>query len=381
MAKKKDEEPIKPQPAPNAGDAVASGLFGGSLFQPNFLQRIGSSFSDAVSRGIAQPPPPAMMAGSAGVNPLVASNIPSLPSMGPLIRTSRFNSPESSPAAPQPARQPYNDGLFAATAGLPSFDVTKTQTPFSSYSASAPQQISSALSMPVQGQAQPTTQPILPSGTTGQASQPMAGFARISDWSQNPLVQAAKATGDISAIAKATEQARNQGRNAFTPKDISGVSLAAMKASEPNAGFGGSRTPAEQQALLAQVRANGARLAAQQSETMRNFAESRGPRFAPAAAPQGRYGQALTGLFPQSTEAIAQRVERNAPILSATGFGAMARSVGQNPSLRGPLAQTPSLFANRSGFESGFGGPQPASSMMASSAITDERRRRIFERV
>jgi hypothetical protein len=357
-------------------------LFPSSQVTGDFLRGVGQSVRQALTPAAGTPP-----ATMAGVSiPPAGASLSQLQFKGPLLGRGPVLGPmfglgDEQQQAPQPARQPYNYGPYAATMGLPSFDVTKTQTPFSSYSASAPQQISSALSMPVQGQAQPTTQPILPSGTTEQASRPMAGFARISDWSQNPLVQAAKATGDISAIAKATEQARNQGRNAFTPKDISGVSLAAMKASEPNAGFGGSRTPAEQQALLAQVRANGARLAAQQSETMRNFAESRGSRFAPAAAPQGRYGQALTGLFPKSTEAIAQRVERNAPILSATGFGAMARSVGQNPSLRGPLAQTPSLFANRSGFESGFGGPRPASSMMASSAITDEQRRRIFERV
>ena len=141
------------------------------------------------------------------------------------------------------------------------------------------------------------------------------------------------------------------------------------------------RTPEQQQTLLAQVRANGARLAAQQTETMRNFAESRGARFAPMAAPQNMFGQALTENFPQSREAIAQRVERNAPVLSATGFGAMQRSIGQAPELRGPLAQAPSLFANRGGFESRFGGPQPASPMVASSTLTDEQRRRIFQRV
>jgi hypothetical protein len=327
-------------------------------------------------------PPPTM----AGVSvPPAGASLSQLQYKGPLMGTSpvfgsMFGMGNEPQPAPQPASQPYNYGLFAATAGLPRFDVTKTQTPFSSYSAAAPQQISSALSMPVQSQAQPTTQPILPSSATEQASRPMAGFARISDWSQNPLVQAAKATGDISAIARATEQARNQGRNTFTPKDISGVSLAAMKASEPNAGFGGSRTPEQQQALLAQMRNAGQKIASNYTQTMREFGESRGPRFAATPAPQGRFGQSLVGLFPQSQEAVAQRVERNAPILASTGFGAMQRSVGQAPDFRGPLAQAPSLFANRSGIGSRLGGPQPAASSLASSTITDEQRRRIFER-
>jgi hypothetical protein len=128
------------------------------------------------------------------------------------------------------------------------------------------------------------------------------------------------------------------------------------------------------------MRTAGQRIASDYTQTMKNFAESRGPRFAPMAAPQNMFGRATTNLFPQSSEAIAQRTERNAPVLSATGFGAMQRSIGQSPPLRGPIAQTPSLFANRSGFESRFGGPQPSSPMMASSTMTEEQRRRIFQR-
>ena len=101
MATKKDEEPIKPQPAVNAGDAVASSLFGGVGFQP-----IGETFSN-LGRSIISGQNPAMMAGSAGANPLVASGVPSFPSrLGPLVNTSRFSGPPSErPDWRDPAQQ------------------------------------------------------------------------------------------------------------------------------------------------------------------------------------------------------------------------------------------------------------------------------------
>ena len=320
--------------------------------------------------------PPATMAGVS--IPPAGASLSQLQFNGPLLGTGpMFGIRGTQQAAPQPAQPSFDYGTYAATRGLPSFDVTKTQTPFT-----AQNKINTAA---LTGQAGSLNFSIpspfsAPKAMPTQAT-PAAGFARVSDWSQNPLVQAARATGDVSAIARATEQARNQGRSAFAPKDITGVSLAALKDSNPEAGFGTGRTPAQQQALLAQMRTSGQKIASDYTQTMKNFAESRGPRFAPMAAPQGRYGQPLTENFPQSREAIAQRVERNAPVLSATGFGAMQRSIGQAPELRGPLAQAPSLFANRGGFESRFGGPQPASPMVASSTLTDEQRRRIFQRV
>jgi len=103
MATKKDEEPIKPQPAVNAGDAVASSLFGGVGFQP-----IGETFSN-LGRSIISGQNPTMMAGSAGANPLVASGVPNFPSglsLGPLVNTSRFSGPPSErPDWRDPAQQ------------------------------------------------------------------------------------------------------------------------------------------------------------------------------------------------------------------------------------------------------------------------------------
>lgn len=139
------------------------------------------------------------------------------------------------------------------------------------------------------------------------------------------------------------------------------------------------RTPEQQQALLAQMRERGAALAAQQTETMKTFAESRGARFAPMPAPQGRFGQPLTGLFPQSKEAIAQRteprgMERLAAFPSAIGFTEMQK---QQANAMPPQIRNQSLFGGM-GYSSVFGGPQPTSSMVAAGPIEEQIRKRIF---
>jgi hypothetical protein len=132
------------------------------------------------------------------------------------------------------------------------------------------------------------------------------------------------------------------------------------------------RTPEQQQALLAQMRERGAAIAQNYTQTMQNFAESRGPRFSPMPAPQGRYGQPLVNLFPQSQEVVAQRAERNAPVLASTGFGATQRA--QQASTPQSLGRSP-LFAGM-GYMSTFGGgPQPAQPMMAYNDQEDTRTR------
>jgi hypothetical protein len=141
------------------------------------------------------------------------------------------------------------------------------------------------------------------------------------------------------------------------------------------------RTPEQQQALLAQVRENGARLAAQQTETMKNFAEGRGARFAPQPAPQGRFGQPLTGLFPQSVEGIAQREQREArPMVAAatpslTGFERMQEE--QRQASQFGMGRS-SLYSGM-GIGAVIGGPQPANPMLADNAT--ERRRRMFSTI
>jgi hypothetical protein len=68
-----------------------------SLTDPNSI--LGPNFLRVLRRRIFRRPlnqqNPAMMAGAAGVNPLIADDVPEFPSLGPLIRTSRFSGPPS----------------------------------------------------------------------------------------------------------------------------------------------------------------------------------------------------------------------------------------------------------------------------------------------
>ena len=234
-------------------------LFPSSQVTGDFLGRAGQSVAQAFTPTAGTPP-----ATMAGVSiPPAGASFSQLQFNGPLLGTGpMFGIRGTQQAAPQPAQPSFN---YAATSGLPSFDVTKIQTPFSQYSASAPQQLTASLAQSLPPlPTQLPTRVSAPEAITPNQATPAAGFARVSDWSQNPLVQAARATGDVSAIARATEQARNQGRSAFAPKDITGVSLADLKTLRPDAGFGTSRTPEQQQALLAQMRKSGSQMAGDQ---------------------------------------------------------------------------------------------------------------------
>jgi hypothetical protein len=92
-----DEEELKKM---READAVASGLFGGAAFRP-----VGETLSN-VRRAITSAQTPAMMAGSAGVNPLTATNVPAFPSrLGPLVRTDYGLPPSERPEYRDPALQ------------------------------------------------------------------------------------------------------------------------------------------------------------------------------------------------------------------------------------------------------------------------------------
>jgi hypothetical protein len=56
----------------------------------------------------------------------------------------------------------------------------------------------------------------------------------------------------------------------------------------------------EQRPTLPQMRERGASIGRSYSQTMRSFGESRMPTPPPMTAPQGRFGQPLTGLFPNA---------------------------------------------------------------------------------
>lgn len=263
-------------------------LFPSSQRTGDFLRGVGQSVRQAFTPAAGTPP-----ATMAGVSiPPAGASLSQLQFKGPLLGSgpvfgSMFGLGSEQQQAPQPARQSYNYGPYAATMGLPSFDVTKTQTPFNQYSAAAPQQISSALAMPPSGQAKAPSQPapILPTPPTEERMATATPYGNI----------------------YATFQSGNSG-----PRQLENLNA------RDTAYVG--RTPEQQQALLAQVRANGANLAAQRADTMQTFADSRIKNRAEMPAPQGRYGQPLTDLFPRSRESMNQARATASPALPMASF-------------------------------------------------------------
>jgi hypothetical protein len=155
-----------------------------------------------------------------------------------------------------------------------------------------------------------------------------------------------------------------------TAEQASNLSAAASRPVDQRS----TRSPAEQQALLAQARTAGQKIASDYTKTMRDFTQGNIRTGFTSAAPRGRYGQPLTDLFPQSTEAIAQRNQRIAPVMATTGFSEMQR---EQASMTPPAIRNQSLFGGM-GYASSLGGPQPASSMLAAGPMEQRPRRRIF---
>jgi hypothetical protein len=145
----------------------------------------------------------------------------------------------------------------------------------------------------------------------------------------------------------------------------------------------GTRTPEQQQALLAQIRQNGAnireRIASSARESFENRQPSRlytTPSGSAIAAPTNMFGQPIADF----QQRYAQREERmdgqrasSIAALGATGFGAMQRQQASAP----PPVRPASLYGGM-GYASTLGGPQPAASTFATGPITEDRRRRIF---
>jgi hypothetical protein len=230
----------------------------------------------AIQRTIANAPNPAMMAGSAGVNPLAApSRIPEFPRLGPLVRTDYGLPPSERPEFRDPAMQ---------------WDARQTRT------ASAPIPLPTMPSAVSVGQnlvtQQPIRNPVLPATLT-----------------QNRVIPETAPSVAPIQTPYGTIYASNQRQQQGMPTQ------AETFASRTTAFTTGTRTPEQQQALLAQMRERGRSIAQNYTQTMGQFAESTIPetvrRFNPA--PQGRLGQALVGNFPQSTEARETRRQRTMP--------------------------------------------------------------------
>jgi hypothetical protein len=125
MATKKEDEEIK-RPEPQS--ALNPTIMGRPLFPTleRTKEMIGSAAS-SVMDALGSGPNPAMMAGSAGANPLVASQVPDFPQGGALINTSRFYGPPSErPDWRDPAMQ---WDVAKTTAQKPSMDIPLPSSP------------------------------------------------------------------------------------------------------------------------------------------------------------------------------------------------------------------------------------------------------------
>ena len=146
----------------------------------------------------------------------------------------------------------------------------------------------------------------------------------------------------------------------------------------------GVRTPEQQQALLAQMRTQGAQIRERIATTARDSFENRTPSRlyttpsgAAIAAPTDMYGRPIADFqqrYAQREERLADRGRSSIAALGATGFGAMQ---SQQALMVPPPIRNQSLFGGM-GYASTLGGPQPASSMVAAGPMEDRTRRRIF---
>jgi hypothetical protein len=192
---------------------------------------------------------------------------------------------------------------------------------------------------------------------------------------QRPIIE----SGPVAMTASGTLTPEQRGRQAIqtpygtvyaTQQQASNLAAAPSRTIDQQS----SRSPEQQQALLAQARTAGQKIASDYTKTMRDFTQGNIRTGFTNAAPRGRYGQPLTDLFPQSSEAVAQRNQRIAPVMAATGFSEMQR---EQSSMTPPAIRNQSLFGGM-GYASSLGGPQPASSMLAAGPMKRRPRRRIF---
>jgi hypothetical protein len=170
------------------------------------------------------------------------------------------------------------------------------------------------------------------------------------------------------------------------------------------AGQQNSRSPAEQQALIDNIRKNAPALNQQRTDWVQNTIQQRRenpttyttPSGKSVAVPTNRFGEPLKAWMdqlgdsgrlnygprpaPQTASAASSRPAvqdggLNSGILASTGFGAMQRE--QNEMMPPPI-RSQSLFGNM-GYASTFGGgPQPASPMLTGNSMVGRTRKRLF---
>ena len=254
-------------------------------------EMVGSAFN-ALTSGSN----PAMMAGSAGVNPFASANVPEFPSrLGPLIRTDYGLPPSERPEFRNPADQWDAKPVTARTAAT---------------TAPQPAAPSLAPTFPNTGMGIMGNQNVGPLPT--EQFSPMARMAPT-------LADRGNVTTDITGMQGKVPIQTPYGTiyatagQAQTQRVSEMGGLPAQSARLANIG--------EQARRMGMAKAGGRQIAQGYTETMRNFANQNINSPVNLPAPQGRFGQALVGNFPRSREATARAEQAASPTSPLASLG------------------------------------------------------------
>jgi hypothetical protein len=254
-------------------------------------EMVGSAFN-ALTSGSN----PAMMAGSAGVNPFASANVPEFPSrLGPLIRTDYGLPPSERPEFRNPADQWDAKPVTARTAAI---------------TAPQPAAPSLAPTFPNTGMGIMGNQNVGPLPT--EQFSPMARMAPT-------LADRGNVTTDITGMQGKVPIQTPYGTiyatagQAQTQRVSEMGGLPAQSARLANIG--------EQARRMGMAKAGGRQIAQGYTETMRNFANQNINSPVNLPAPQGRFGQALVGNFPRSREATARAEQAASPTSPLASLG------------------------------------------------------------
>lgn len=430
--REEDEKPV-PTPAPiNAGDAVARDLFGGAAFQPNALPRLGRTIGRAVAGAIdATKDAFTSLIPTQYGDSMAAAPVPNVPAFPSGAIGGGFDiypsSPQMAPSKPQPfpyghalgpsvyrqdptaidlrtrmggENAPYGFGQLSGFDGLNPAPSTR-YIPFGGggRTSISPEGVPvnvypsrtditgrsggvSALSLT------PSTTPFVSTGGPMLAANPQ-GFTPFTPRSERvaplpsglPLASSMPIEGGPMSLTGATamtspKTAEQQGRVASalragtvyaTPEQLANLNSGV-------GGFSGQRTPAQQQALIAQMRQRGAELGRQRVAGQEAFfAQKRAERAALANATVEAY---KSGASPQSISEARAAYTSQQPSSIA---GIQRQYAAMAPAFDRPMAERTAFVREPFGIPSG--GPQPATGFANSFPFIEDRNRNPFSSI
>ena len=268
-----------------SADRAAGTMF--NLFPQGMFQSLGQAFQ----RSFSNPQSGTMMAGSAGVNPMMAGNIPQFPRLGPLVRTDYGLPPSERPEWRNPADQ-WDARPVKTAPPEPQFVGTdpRAATPDDmdyfygrgKYAANQPakQTVAATAPQPAKSAAKPTATIQTPYGTVKATADQLQYDSAFKDNGQS-FWAAGTMVPQSARLANIGERARGMGM----------------------------------------ARRGGQQIAENYRTTMTNFANRNISSPVNLAAPQGRFGQPLVGNFPRSREAMARAEQTVSPTSPLASMG------------------------------------------------------------